>query len=98
VHPIGHRLHLASTLDDLGVYVWPAPLDVGDTRTLASGERCRVVATVEVEVADREVDRLLEVVSVRLDRASGCRIRACLQRARATRSYSIPSLVARDSR
>jgi hypothetical protein len=39
VRPIRHRLHLAPELDDLGVYVWPHPLDVGATLTLADGRR-----------------------------------------------------------
>jgi hypothetical protein len=38
-------------------------LDVGDTLTLADGRRLRVIDYIEIDVAGREVDRLLMVAS-----------------------------------
>jgi hypothetical protein len=44
------------------VYVWPVPLEVGDTLTLADGQRFGVVDSIELERGSA-VDRLLRIAS-----------------------------------
>jgi hypothetical protein len=58
---VRHRLHFASTHDDLGVHVWPHPLDPGETLTTEDGRRFKVTAVVDCGADAVVVDRLLEV-------------------------------------